>query len=60
MIIAMQPLQRPAVFHKPGDEIVEQGRMRGEGAGRPEIAGRVDQTAPEMLLPDAVDDDPRP
>ena len=54
----MQFFDGPAFADKAVGKIIEQFRMRGPVALRAEVAGRADQSVPEMLLPDAIDDHP--
>ena len=54
----MQGLERPALLHEPGGQVVEQLRVRGRGAAGAEVAGGRDQRLAEVVHPDAVDDDP--
>ena len=53
----MDMLQRPAVIHEFGGEEIEQLRVRGPGAVEAEVARRVHEAGPEMVMPEAVDDD---
>ena len=54
---AVQRLQAPAVFDELDGEPVEQLRMRGRCGAGPEVARGVDESGPEMVRPDPVDDD---
>ena len=54
----VQPLELPAVLDQVGGEPVEQLRVRRPLALGAEIVGRGDNAPAEMVLPEAVDDDP--
>ena len=53
----MDMLQRPAVIHEFGGEEIEQLRVRGPGAVEAEVARRIHEAGPEVVMPEAVDDD---
>ena len=50
--------EAPAIFRKPGGQIVQQGLVGGFVAAQSEIAGGADKGAPKMPVPHAVDNDP--
>src|SRR5437870_13803933 len=52
----MQVFERLAMVAEFRRQPIEQLRMRGQSSSVPEIVGRIDQTAVEMITPDAVDD----
>ena len=56
---SMQFLDRPAALHELDGQPIEQLGMRRPCAAVAEIVRRRDEARAEMLLPDAVDDDPR-
>ena len=55
----MQRLEPPAVRDIPRGQPVEQLRVRGRAAVEAEIAGRGDDPLAEVVVPEAVDHDPR-
>src|SRR5687767_11537825 len=53
----MQTLQPPAAFDELGSEPIEQLRMRRPRTLKTKIAGRSNDPATEVILPDAIDQD---
>ena len=56
--LAVQLLDRHAVLDEVGGQVFQQVGIGGAFAGHAEVAGRIDQAGAEVVLPDAVDDDP--
>ena len=54
----MQGFQRPPVFNQTKSKKIEQFRVTRRRGAEAKIARRVDQPGSEMVLPDAIDDDP--
>ena len=54
---AMERLDVPARLHELDGEPVEQLRVRRDRALRAEVLARLDDAAPEVLLPETVDED---
>jgi hypothetical protein len=52
-------LHTPSVAHEPRGEVVEQLRMAGAAAVEAKVAGRIDQTLAEVVVPEPVDEDAR-
>ena len=55
----MQPFLIPAVLHEISGQPVEQLRVGRRLAVEAKVARRVHDTLPKVVLPDAVDEDPR-
>lgn len=53
----MKPFEVPAVLDEFKGEVFEEFRVRGSFALGSEIAGGAHESASEMLIPDAIDDD---
>ena len=54
---ADQPFHRPAIFHEPNGEVIQQFGVAWLGAEQAKVARRGDEATPEKHRPDTVYDD---